>query len=65
MSFPRFRCHSRAGGNPEKYLSELYSKFLYKFVYFKYFFWILACAGMTSGIFLEPCNNASLTTVSS
>ncbi|WP_342269564.1 hypothetical protein [Rickettsia endosymbiont of Orchestes rusci] len=25
-------------GNPEKYLSELYSKFLYNFVYFKYFF---------------------------
>ncbi|WP_342257144.1 hypothetical protein [Rickettsia endosymbiont of Aspidapion aeneum] len=42
MHGSNFRCHSRAGGNPEKYLSELYSKFLYKFVYFKCFFWIPA-----------------------
>ncbi len=45
-----FRCHSREGGNPEKYLSELYSKLLYNFVYFKYFFWIPAFAGMTTMI---------------
>ncbi|WP_341790251.1 hypothetical protein [Rickettsia endosymbiont of Polydrusus tereticollis] len=32
-----FVCHSREGGNPEKYLSELYSEFLYNFAYFKYF----------------------------
>ncbi|WP_342270506.1 hypothetical protein [Rickettsia endosymbiont of Orchestes rusci] len=35
MSFPRRR-------ESRKYLSELYSKFLYNFVYFKCFFWILA-----------------------
>ncbi|WP_341792860.1 MULTISPECIES: hypothetical protein [unclassified Rickettsia] len=41
----RFCCTARIfdvilakSGNPEKYLSELYSKFLYNFVYFKYFF---------------------------
>ncbi|WP_342270391.1 hypothetical protein [Rickettsia endosymbiont of Orchestes rusci] len=43
MSFPRRR-------ESRKYLSELYSKFLYNFAYFKCFFWIPAFAGMTSKI---------------
>jgi hypothetical protein len=50
MSFPRRR-------ESREYLNELYSKFLYNFAYFKYFFWIPAFAGMTYSTFFEPCTS--------
>jgi hypothetical protein len=43
-----------------EYLSELYSKFLYNFTYFKCFFWIPAFAGMTYITFFDPSNNAEI-----
>ncbi|WP_341793082.1 hypothetical protein [Rickettsia endosymbiont of Ceutorhynchus obstrictus] len=40
MTIPVAMQQRPKGGNPEKYLNELYSKFLYNFAYFKCFFWI-------------------------